>query len=476
MSQEKASPTFSVSPRLLNRIQSLKIYFVIIGAGVTGLSCAIALRRNGHRVTVIEKNRNITDPQHRRGVRMPPNLTKILINWGLKDRLQAISVKLETIHVVEAYDGELLGVQDCEAELLTETRGEYLFAHLSDLMLLLYDEAIKLGVEIVFGTKATNIQSTKTGDDSGRWTINTDVGQTRCPDVIVGADGFGGLTHRILLDEISDENESNDEDSNAESDDEYNTLFCWLGHGRSVIGYPIGGTEEFALCAYGPDTEGNVVSGITELLNGTEPRLRNLLSPIVSSGTLQRHPVIMGKPLKNWVQAGGLVLVGTGAHPLPPGSMQEKAMDVEDGAILARLFSYLRSPDHIGTLLSAFDELRRGRCEGVMKSEASIMQYKCMPEGEHNARDDTLRAKKAAGIPALQAGGDQEEMQEWREVKEVFGFEVEDNADEWWLIWGAPRFRREVSNEVEAPGTLGWDAQVQHEVNMRSSDKRGHPQ
>ncbi|KAJ7035283.1 hypothetical protein C8F04DRAFT_955224, partial [Mycena alexandri] len=435
----------------------LKIYFIIIGAGVTGLSCAIALRRNGHRVTVIEKNRNTTDPQHWRGIRMPPNLTKVLINWGLKDRLQSISVKLETN---SRHDGELLSVQDWEEELLAETRGEYLFAHLSDLMVLLCDEATRLGVEIVFGTKVTNIQSTKTADDSGqwKWTINTDVGRTWCTDVIVGADG--GSQGYCKVD---------------------NTLFCWLGRGRSVVGYPIVspsllasvsllfsqgglGTEEFALCAYGPDTQGDIVGKITEILDGTEPRLRNLLSPLLSSKSLQRHPVAIGKPLKNWVQRGGLVLIGTGAHPLPPGSVQEKAMDVEDGALLARLFSYLRSPDHIGTLLSVFGELRRGRCMAVMESEANILQYTCLPEGEHHAWDNALRAKKAAGLQALRAGGDHEETQEWWEVKEVFSYEVEDKADEWWLSWGAPRFRREVLDEVEVPATLSWGGQVKHEV------------
>ncbi|KAJ7183647.1 hypothetical protein C8R46DRAFT_1344407 [Mycena filopes] len=465
----------------------LKICFVIIGAGVTGLSSAIALRRNGHRVTIVEEKPSMTNPAYRRGVRMPPNLTKVLINWGLKDRLHAISVKSDTIHVV-GHDGELLGVQDWEEELLAETRGEYLFAHLSDLIILLYDEATRLGVDIILGTKATEILGIKTADSARcKWTIKTDVGQTWYPDVIVGADGFGGLTHRVLLEGAGDEDEddSDDSDSDEESGDEeyelqdgpkwmysatipkavivknrdvqqlydgpHNTLFCWLGHGRSVVGYPIGGTAEFALCAYGPDTKGDIIGGITEILEGTEPRLYNLLSPLLSSKSLQRHPVTRCKPLKNWVQRGGLVLIGTGAHPLPPGSIQEKAMDVEDGALLARLFSYLRSADHIGTLLSAFDELRRGRCLAVMKSEGRIMRYTCMPLGGDlaQARDNALRAKKLAGIQALQAGGDQEETEEWREVKEVFGYEVEDMADEWWLSWGAPRFRRETEDGEE---------------------------
>jgi salicylate hydroxylase len=95
----------------------IQLHFVVVGAGVAGLSCAIALRRIGHRVTVIERKHNVTGLQvsvhalrclnqpyigtkHQRGVRMPPNLTKILFHWGLKERVRAISVKSEAVDIM----------------------------------------------------------------------------------------------------------------------------------------------------------------------------------------------------------------------------------------------------------------------------------------------------------------------------------------------------------------------------------------
>lgn len=100
-----------------NGVEKIQLHFAVIGANVAGLSCAIALRGIGHRVTVIDKNHAISDAeasfsplcyvngkltlqQPGRGVRMPPNLTKILFHWGLKDQLHAISVKSEAIHVL----------------------------------------------------------------------------------------------------------------------------------------------------------------------------------------------------------------------------------------------------------------------------------------------------------------------------------------------------------------------------------------
>lgn len=39
---------------------TLPIEFLIIGGGIAGLACAIALRRVGHRVVVLEKDKQLT--------------------------------------------------------------------------------------------------------------------------------------------------------------------------------------------------------------------------------------------------------------------------------------------------------------------------------------------------------------------------------------------------------------------------------
>lgn len=187
-------------------------------------------------------------------------------------------------------------------------------------------------------------------------------------------------------------------------------------------------------------------------------RLKNLL-PMLTS--LRRHPVIECEPLEDWVSASGrLVLIGSAAHPIPvryhmafdkkaeiharmqPGSLQEGGMAVEDGAVLARLFSHLHTRAQIGQFLWAFQEIRQPRCAAATQSETNIMYYICMPAGEdQEARDNALRAKTAAGIEAFKAADDQEETPEWQEAKEVYGYDAEDEADNWWVGWGSLKFR-----------------------------------
>jgi salicylate hydroxylase len=117
-------------------------------------------------------------------------------------------------------------------------------------------------------------------------------------------------------------------------------------------------------------------------------------------------------------------------------------MSVEDGAVLGRLFSHLRSRDQVNQLLWAFQDIRQPRCAAATESEMHNMHFQCMPNGaDQETRDAGLRAKLAAGVQVLQAGGDQEETPEWREVKEIFGYDAEDETDDWWVGWGSLKYR-----------------------------------
>lgn len=122
----------------------LIIDFCIVGGGVAGLSTAIALRRVGHRVLVLERCSNLD--QDLGGCRMPPNLSKIFHSWGLTDKLHSVGIKSEcinihiracchiearSIHVVTEETGEFIGQHIWLDEILKETRGEFIFGEVS---------------------------------------------------------------------------------------------------------------------------------------------------------------------------------------------------------------------------------------------------------------------------------------------------------------------------------------------------------
>lgn len=112
---------------------------------------------------------------------------------------------------------------------------------------------------------------------------------------------------------------------------------------------------------------------------------------------------------------------------------------MEDSALLAKLFSRLRSEDQIPIFLFALQELREGRCASVVKCEQGNLLFQMMPNGsQQERRDNMLRQEVAEGRPTLSRN---ELREQWEQVKELFAYDPEEQADDWWFKWGLLRER-----------------------------------
>jgi salicylate hydroxylase len=112
-------------------------------------------------------------------------------------------------------------------------------------------------------------------------------------------------------------------------------------------------------------------------------------------------------------------------------------MGVEDGAVLAKLFSHLRTDSQISDFLYAFQELRQPHSEAVLAAETGIIHFMSMPDCEaQRARDQRMMAKTATDSNLFDVPDGEKESVEWAEIKNVFGYDAEDEADNWWVTWG----------------------------------------
>lgn len=68
--------------------------------GLAGLASAYALAASGHRVRVFEKSKVVSTVPG--GIRIPPNGTKILDDWGLHDELVQKSAQVESNSFIDS--------------------------------------------------------------------------------------------------------------------------------------------------------------------------------------------------------------------------------------------------------------------------------------------------------------------------------------------------------------------------------------
>ncbi|KAG1895960.1 uncharacterized protein F5891DRAFT_1056034 [Suillus fuscotomentosus] len=446
----------------------LTINFLVVGGGIAGLSCAIALRRVGHRVVVLERysDSDISKMSHG-GIRLPPNVSKVLFHWGLERALRQVSVTSSAMEIEIYETGEFIGTHHWEEEVLRVTGGDFLFLHHAGLRQVLYDAAIAAGAEVRAGTTVASVNG-----DGPRVTLST--GETLLADVIVGADGRSSIVQQAIVgDDVLDTVPYQylfynttvpgalmraDPELAPLFEQPVETMFIWLGNNRSAVAFRMGGNDEFALHLWVPPRQkglsdddcwggGLDLKEMRRQLGECEPRLLKMTNLAATPSRVQVRKV---PPIEDWVDKHGrMVIIGEAAHPLPAGSLQGGAMAVEDAAVFARLFSHLRDREQISTFLHAFQDLREDRCASVVHTERCNLYFQMMPAGpQQEQRDQDMRAKTAQGESVFGGG---KASEQWEQLKELWGYDAEDEADDWWVKWGLLRERaKQRSLDMEA--------------------------
>ncbi|KAK5263544.1 hypothetical protein LTR96_011076 [Exophiala xenobiotica] len=155
----------------------------VVGAGVGGLSAAIALKKAGFDVTVYEAASALGE--YRKigaGIQVPPNSSRILHSWGLEETLNKKAVKPEGVYWRRWQNGKVIGNSRFNPEFSKWFGAPYYVIHRAHLHEVLHDRAVELGVPIEL-----NWRVVKYDLDAGSLTRGD--GATIHADLIVAADG-----------------------------------------------------------------------------------------------------------------------------------------------------------------------------------------------------------------------------------------------------------------------------------------------
>lgn len=80
---------------------------VVVGAGIGGLSAAIALSQKGHHIRVFERSQDLSE--FGAGIQIAPNAVRLLYAWGLQEEFEKLVLE-PRMSVARRYSsGEIIG-------------------------------------------------------------------------------------------------------------------------------------------------------------------------------------------------------------------------------------------------------------------------------------------------------------------------------------------------------------------------------
>ncbi|KAJ5379941.1 Monooxygenase FAD-binding, partial [Penicillium cataractarum] len=325
---------------------------LIVGAGLGGLACAIACRREGIDVEILERSPEIREVGA--GIQVPPNGTRIMRDFGLLPQMLEKGTQVQEVSFRRYKDGRLLRTMPFGDDITEQFGAPWIVIHRVDYHRILHDEAIRLGAALRLGAEVTSISTEETTALLADGTIIQ-------ADVIIGADGQMSSVRTAVLEAPVSPTATGDmayratfsrEQLEALGDEDVNELCqkiavtTWLGPDKHTIFYPVRGGKEFNLVLLRPDNlssdirkEQGDVDEMRESYTDWDKIIQKVIScvPSVYKWKLTHLP-----ELESWTK-GSVALLGDACHPTLPYQAQGAAMAVEDGAVIGKLLGSLQT-------------------------------------------------------------------------------------------------------------------------------------
>jgi salicylate hydroxylase len=349
---------------------------IIAGAGIGGLTAALAIARAGYRVVVLEQAARLEEAGA--GIQLSPNATAVLAGLGLADRLRPLSVAPEAIHIRTA-SGRTIQRIPLGERAAQRYGAPYWVIHRADLQAALV-AAIKESPDVTLrlGTRAEDFALHQHG-------LTVQTRGTHEPDergiALIGADGvwsslrarMGDRTPPVFARRTAWR--ATLPAANLMEEFRAPLTSLWLGRDAHLVHYPV---KAGAMV--------NVVAIIRD--DWHEPgwsapgRFTDLAPRFAGFAAEARALLALPERWQKWAlfdrapslprREGPVTLIGDAAHPMLPFLAQGGAMAIEDAAVLAQS---LRDAEP-ARALRAYEDLREHRVARVQKeARANSWRY-----------------------------------------------------------------------------------------------------
>ncbi|HWK64980.1 MAG TPA: FAD-dependent monooxygenase [Rhizobiaceae bacterium] len=349
---------------------------IVAGAGIAGLTAALALAAEGFAVDIYERAPRLEEAGA--GLQLSPNATRILAALGVLDKLLPDAVEPTAVVLRDARTlSEVARVPLDKAR--ERWRAPYLVAHRADLQSALLSHALGNDrIRLVTNAEVTHIaiepdgvavsvrQGSRSEQATGALLVAADGVWSSMRALTGGKSSFSGaVAWRTTLQADSPAGEAFARIAPA------NIVTAFMHPSAHLIAYPIRGGRSINLVALTRNTALDRVASPRADPDQLAYSLRGTASQIAG---LPRHagpwtlwPLHTAKA-GSWRSGGRLALIGDAAHAMTPFAAQGAAMAIEDAAVLAKLVASM--PDDLPQALERYETLRRPRIAKVARRGA----------------------------------------------------------------------------------------------------------
>jgi len=335
---------------------------IVAGAGIGGLSAALALARANYRALVCERAPSLGESGA--GLQLAPNATRALREIGVLDAIRPHAIEPRALIVLKAESGrELLradlGGMEARygAPWFTIARAD-LHRALADAAEDTADIEIRTGAEVADFADHTRGVTVSVRSNGG---TREELGAA-----LIGADGLRSNVRARLHGKSAPRFHrlaawrALVPAKNLPATMREPVVRLWFARGGHVVQYPVANFERINLVLVFPEERENAESeerSLKDLPAGCQSWARPLQDMLAAAPSFRRFALCDRPPLPQWGR-GHVTLLGDAAHPMLPFMAQGAAAAIEDAVALGR---HLRNAEDFSPALRAYESARAER-------------------------------------------------------------------------------------------------------------------